>query len=350
MMKNRSLALKIIIATLLVGCNGKQQKNVQGESQATDEKPIVYNTIYENPAYIEVYNEYVTYLNDITSSYDTAYDYYFKAFPEAYPDKIKGAPSLVTISDYPDDHLERALGSDLNIEKLEKPALKIKESILVLRKLMNEADGYYERQEYLDDGSVRGKALHDSIVPGFNKLNGAVDEFRNQIISIEEEMQGVELERYKKEGLMIRYYCLKILTIAREVNQFTQVETMDDYAALDVKNVIAVRKQLSENIKNLEKLATEEQFAKEFGTLGGTSNGKSSYEFGFKSASNKLVVHLRKLEERLNTNDFEPKIPNRTSSGIKDMMIKQFYRGNGLPESMSKTVGDLVDAYNDIID
>ncbi|QCX01733.1 DUF3829 domain-containing protein [Aggregatimonas sangjinii] len=343
----KTIILSAFLVMTFLSCKDSAKNNDPNSAEALSAVTTTYDNIYENPAYIEVYNEYVTYLNDITSSYDASQTYYFNAFPDDYPENLKGSPSLVTISDYPDDHLERALRADLKIESLEKPAQTVNEYILTLRRLMNHADGYYERQEYLDDAAKRGKSLHDSIVPAFFNLNEAVGEFRDQITAIEQKMTAVELENYKNEGLNLRYSLLKIITIARETRAFTQVETMDEYANLELKNVVDVRKRLSENIQELEKSASDKsQFTREFGS---NSTAEGYYNFGFKRASNDLVKHLRSLEQRLKTDDFEPEIPNNTPSGIQSMMIKQFYNGDGMPQMIMETEGKLIEAYNDII-
>lgn len=345
-MKNKTLIQTVVLVLTLMSC--KESNTNKGlDNSATSEKPATYNSIYENPAYIEVYNEYVTYLNDITSSYDVSQTYYFNAFPDAYPDKVKGSPSLVTISDFPDDHLENARSAKLKIESLEKSALNVEANILPLRKLMGQAEGYYDRQEHLDDAAKLGKSLHDSIVQGFTDLNSAVNEFRQQVTAIEQEMTAVELENYKEQGFVLRYSLLKIMTIAAETRAFTKVETMEDYAKLDIEKVQDVRKRLIQNIKELEKSAADKsQFTEEFGFA---STAKGSYEFSFKRLSNDLVKHLRSLEDRLKNNDFEPKISNSTPSRIREMMIKKFYEGDGMPESIMNTEGKLIEAYNDII-
>lgn len=338
-MKYKTFILTTFLLLALMSCKNSEKNSV-------DDKTTTYNSIYENPAYIGVYNEYVTYLNDIIASYDVPHTYYFSAFPDTYPKKFKGSPNLVTIDDYPDDHLDNALNAELKIDSLEKAAMQVKENIITLRRLMNQAEGYYDRQEYLDDDAKLGRSLHDSIVPAFSSLNNAVDEFRKHIIFIEQKMTAVELENYKKEGLVLRYSLLNIITIAKETRAFTEVETMEDYAKLELEKVVDVRKRLVQNINKLEKSATDKsQFSKEFNS----PLAESNYNFGFKSASNDLVSQLRSLENRLNTNDFEPKIPNNTPSGIKRMMTEKFYEGGGMPQSIMETEGKLINAYNEII-
>lgn len=341
-MNYKTILQSTFLVLVLLSCRNSDKNIEQGT-----EAPITYNSIYENPSYVRVYNEYVTYLNDITSSYDVPQTYYFNAFPGDYPKKIERIPNLVTIKDYPDNHLEKAIKADLKIESLEKAAQPVNETISTLRNLINLAEGYYSRQEYLDDNAKRGKILHDSIVPAFSSLHNAIDNFRNKITDIEGKMTLAELENYKKENLKLRYSFLKIITIARETRAFTQVETMDEFANIDIEKVIDVRQRLSNIVKELETIAADEsQFEREFGTI---SIAASSYNFGFKRASNDLIRQLRKLEDRIKNNEFEPEIPNNTPSSIRKMMEDRFYKGAGMPQSIMNNEAELIDAYNSII-
>lgn len=327
----RIFSLSMLI--ILTACG--EEKNVK--MPGFQEEVIEYASIYENPKFTETYNLYVTYFNKVIGSYDVSEQYYSRAFPGEYPAAVTGSPSLVTISDYPDSYLEDALNAEVKIPELAEAGKKVREQLLPLRTAMNQAEGYYERGEFEDDGAAQGRVYHEQITTGLANLNEAVANMQSSIAVVDNKLRTIENENNKKNGYYVRYHTARVIDLARQAYELVQVETMEEVAALDPKNIDALRQQLTDEIKVMDSYASDpEQFNLEFSV----TSPASGYYSQYLSQSNRMVKNLRALSKMVQDQDF-------TKGG---RMVISNVSSDGMPASIADNYSRLIELYNDMRD
>lgn len=316
---------------LAVSCKNATKNDVSTENELS---PKTYANKFENPNWIEKYSIYVTNFNDLNEATTFSIKTYNEDVPVDGPKKgIK--PSLITIFDFPTLKFERDNGNTIALPELDSIAVTSNKDFTELMTAMNAAESYYDRGDYDDDDYAQGKKYHKQITASIETFNGNMINYLDAINSIEKNLKKFELNRDKKEGLMIRYHVAKTLELGKEAFMLTQVKNIEEYKKTDLKLVDNLIQKLTVSILDSDKLATDkERLTYEFY---GSSTADFYYEQYTKQA-NRMVKNLRELKARIKSKDF-----SRKSVYISRIST------DGLPDSITDTYQELIENYNHLM-
>lgn len=323
-MKLKNLIAIAFIASLTLACGKKDENATSGDS---DKESIVNNSSYNNPKFIEKYNGYIGFGNNFHSSALKAYERYFKWADKETGPNAKNLGSIYTIPDYSIGSLEKALKVDAEIEGVDDLMQIVLEKAKKIQKTLDEADNYYDLQDYKEDDFKKGQELHKQIITEFDEYFEAYGKMKTNFNKVQEELFIHDVERYKKNESFIRYNLMLGLNSAEKiVNSIFDTENL---TKLDLQKLDENLKKFRTYYDELNKLSeNEEQIEKEISSI-----GKSSLRT-FLSESKNFIRETKKLKERVEKNDFRygPAHPSIPASGS--------------PEKIDKVYSNLVNNFN----
>jgi len=329
--KTKTLVVVIIYSIfLLESCKNSENKTI---SKVGNTESKVYSNRFENPLWIEKYSEYVSLYNDLSDALTVPLKYYDN-IPETGPRKGIGSINLVSLDDYPLVELKEAQAIQLEFPKLDTIAAVLADDYKNLMKVMNNAVSYYERNDFEDDNYAQGKAYHKLIKSYSTTVTDKLDNFGSEIKNLEKELQIFQVDKFKKEGLLMRYHMAKLVQYGQEASNFANVKDMETFAKTDSLAINGLIQNLIKNIKDANELAEDEKrFAQEF-----SNPIADSYYEGVIRQSNRMVKNLRALKSRIKKNDF-------TRSGIG--FISNI-TADGLPDALADNYNQLINEYNNL--
>jgi len=83
--------------------------------------------------------------------------------------------------------------------------------------IMNEANDYYDRKDYMSDNASGAKRLHGQLVPAARAFMAARDKMENLQEELKDKLDGLELARIEKtEGKQYRWHMKRTMTLAKK--------------------------------------------------------------------------------------------------------------------------------------
>ena len=83
--------------------------------------------------------------------------------------------------------------------------------------IMNEANDYYDRKDYMSDNASGAKRLHGQLVPAARAFMVARDKMENLQEELKDKLDGLELARIEKtEGKQYRWHMKRTMTLAKK--------------------------------------------------------------------------------------------------------------------------------------
>jgi hypothetical protein len=203
---------------------------------------------------------------------------------------------------------------------LEAAASAYADAVSKLEPLLKEADDYYERENYKDDGMAKGKAMHPRLIAAWDAFAAADTALRNGVEVINDRRAAEQLaEIEQKEGRKARYHVHAMMIHAKRVLRAETSETPD---------VAAITKAVTE-FEDLVKGAEE---------FSGNGDGKIGSSLIGNAKS--FLVTSKQLMRRI-----RDKVPD--SSGDR-MMMGGGGAGmiEGSPARLLRDYNQMIDSYN----
>lgn len=199
----------------------------------------------EGPALIKKMNAYVECINRLSErAYDSRSRYFSWAGDKGPTGKeriIYGTYTIYGTSGCK-KNVENANSLDPRQPELEAAASAYVEAVVALEPLLEEADDYYEQEDYKDDKMAKGKALHPRLVAAWSAFANADQALRAGIDVLQdklavEKLAGIEStegrkERYHIQALMMRAKHVMRAQSAKPPNLAEITETLAGYEAI----------------------------------------------------------------------------------------------------------------------
>ena len=120
-----------------------------------------------------------------------------------------------------------AVESQPALEPLDGAARNYLDAFVALADRVNEANKYYDRKNYQDDGFTKGKQMHAPLVQAMEKFTAASNAFSDALEAENDKLLVQELEHVEKtEGRKLRYW--RMLTMA-EAKQLTNIIAEENF-------------------------------------------------------------------------------------------------------------------------
>jgi len=329
-MKKTKILVILLMLILLISCgkkgNNKDKgfdlKNSGGTNQKGDE--------------IEKYNSYIGIYNKLVSFEKTANSYFKGAGIEAQFKKPEGSinanfydvKSIIT-------ELEKAISAKPKMGELDKVSENLLGVFKELKPLAEDMDSYYSGKDYTSDNYKKAQEFHTKFLEIIKKYDAAVLAFRTEMDKKIVEQREKEAQKLQKEGRVIAYNRMVILSVGEEVlNEISKQKlTGANVISGDAAKFKALQEKLINAVGEFNKYAKDEkQMEKE---------GYKDYQLSsFIHEADGFKASLASLVERI-----EAKKP------ISEFSLRdQFFLENetGSPENVVKSFNELVKAYNDM--
>lgn len=325
-MKKFLFPLSFIFLLFLSSCRDEKNSTASNNSNVSSSK-------FETKEFIDKYNKYIAFGNLFDKSVINSYDRYFDwADREKGPSsQTKNVRGVSTLSERQITQLEQAVTSKPEIENVDEKMKPVIKSSKALFEILNEADSYYQKQDYKDDDFSKGKELHTKIVTAYDNYFKNYDAMYADFKVVQNNLKEFEANKFKENGEFIRY------NLIMELNKIDQIFSLIgnlDGEALKSINIETLKSTVSEFRKVHEELEKynkdENQKTKEFGKTGIAKTFLPSYI----REGNSFVRECRNLIERIEKNDFD--------YGISHPMIA----AKGSPLKLRKVYSQLVTNYN----
>ncbi|CAH2214808.1 YiiG family protein [Tepidibacter aestuarii] len=227
------IAIVITISTFLTSCGNI--KDAMHLDKSKKENSIFNDTESLNN---EKYTSYIALDNFITGKLKNSLNYYFEKFGDTPEIKVDKNSDIYTgtllevkkieVQESLKYAFKKPFFNDLdNYVKALDPKLK------ELIDLLDEADSYYKLKSYIDDDFVKGKALHKKIYLKYNEFEPLAKKFSSHFEVVFLDKSREDLENFKKNDFMIRYYALSVILKAKSLeselnNQGITCENISD--------------------------------------------------------------------------------------------------------------------------
>ena len=189
----------------------------------------------QTPSLTEKINAYVGCINRLSErSYDSRRRYFEwvgKTGPTGKERIIYGTYTIYDTSACR-KAVEKANTLEPRDAGLEAAASAYADAVSKLEPLLKEADDYYEREDYKDDGMAKGKAMHPRLIAAWDAFAAADTALRNGVEVINDRRAAERLaEIEQKEGRKAAYHVHALMIHAKRV---LRAETSDkpDVAAM----------------------------------------------------------------------------------------------------------------------
>lgn len=126
------------------------------------------------------------------------------------------------------DRLQRAANSLPKHAQLDQAALNYAEVLRELSQHVNQAEVYYSRENYKDDGFAQGKKLHIPLAAAMQKFAQASESFSQQIEIENDKVLDAELLKLEQtEGRQLPYLQMALMNKAKHLLQVIDAEQFD---------------------------------------------------------------------------------------------------------------------------
>jgi hypothetical protein len=216
-----------------------------------------------------------------------------------------------------------------SLPELEAAADQYVIALEILHKRIEDANDYYDAEDYEDDGMKKGIEMHGPLSQAWKDFRAADEALSAQVGALEAEVQVKALERARTEGDGRRVLLIECYLAARPLAQTVATVRIDDQG-VPVADAAALEAQIEVFDKAVDALAT---YGNEVGW--GTSVADDGKEM--LSSAKKL---LRKVKGREPYEGFD----RRTIGTFGGWMIE------GSPDQVVDAYEDFVDSYNSLVE
>ena len=277
----------------------------------------------QTPSLTEKINAYVGCINRLSErSYDSRRRYFEwvgKTGPTGKERIIYGTYTIYDTSACR-KAVEKANTLEPRDAGLEAAASAYADAVSKLEPLLKEADDYYERQDYKDDGMAKGKAMHPRLIAAWDAFAAADTALRNGVEVINDRRAAERLaEIEQKEGRKAAYHVHALMIHAKRV---LRAETSDKP---DVAAMVKAVTEFEDLVKGAEEFSGNGE-----GTIGSSLIGNAK---SFLVTSKQLMRRIR------------DKVPY--SSGDQMMMGGGgAWMVEGSPARLLRDYNQMIDSYN----
>lgn len=277
----------------------------------------------QTPSLTEKINAYVGCINRLSErSYDSRRRYFEWVGKNGPTGKERIIYGTYTIYDTSACRkaVEKASTLEPRDSGLEAAASAYADAVSKLEPLLKEADDYYEREDYKDDGMAKGKAMHPRLIAAWDAFAAADTALRNGVEVINDRRAAEQLaEIEQKEGRKARYHVQAMMIHAKRILRAETSEKPD---------VAAIAKEVTE----LEALV---KGAEEF-----SGNGDGKIGSSLIGNAKSFLVTSKQLMRRI-----RDKVPY--SSGDQMMMGGGgAWMVEGSPARLLRDYNQMIDSYN----
>jgi len=111
----------------------------------------------------------------------------------------------------------KAADSAPSAPALDAAAKELAATFEIVFPIMNEANDYYDRKDYMSDNASGAKRLHGQLVPAARAFMAARDKMENLQEELKDKLDGLELARIEKtEGKQYRWHMKRTMTLAKK--------------------------------------------------------------------------------------------------------------------------------------
>ena len=240
------------------------------------------------------------------------------------PRNVLGLYTIYETDDCAKGVSEAAGATPANAPLDEASAAYVK-SVQALEPLLNEADDYYEQENYKDDKFAKGKEMHGKLLAAWKDFGNADHKLRDVVQEISDVRQTAELARVEKEeGRSARFHMMNTFLGAKAL---VRAETSTEMDKMDLAKVT-------------ELLAAYEKTFKELEDFAAGPNGGKIDSFYISSAKDVLVSAkglMRRVRDKTGFDEGEKMMLSQPGAG---WMIE------GSQPRLIKDFNQLVDNYN----
>ncbi|WFD10928.1 YiiG family protein [Tepidibacter hydrothermalis] len=228
-----------IVCSLLTSCGSIEDAYNNINEEISEKKNSISNDSesLEN----QKYTAYISLNNFITRNLEKSLDYYFDKFGDTEEIKVDKNSNLQNgiLLQLNKKELEENLkyaSKNPSLDKIDKCVKELDPKLKELIDLIDEADSYYKLKSYMDDDFVKGKSLHKKICLQYNEVKPLAKKFSSEFESAFLKKSNKDLENFKKNDYMIRYYALSVILRAKdlETELNDQGITCENVSDLDV--------------------------------------------------------------------------------------------------------------------
>lgn len=327
-MKKTKVLVTLLMLLLVISCgkkgNGKDRgfdlKNSGGANQQVNE--------------VQKYNYYIGVYNKLLSFEKTVGSYFEEVGAEAQFKKPDGSvnanfydvKNIIT-------ELEKAIPAKPKMAELDKASENLLAVFKELKPLAEDMDSYYSGKDYTSDNYKKAQEFHTKLLEIIKKYDAAVLPFRTEMDKKIVEQREKEAKKLQKEGRIIAYNRMVILSVGEEVlNEISRQKlTGANVVSGDAAKFKALQEKLINVVGEFNKYAKDEkQMEKE---------GYKDYNLtSFTNKADSFKASLANLVERI-----------ETKKPISEFSLRdQFFLENetGSPENVIKSFNELVKEYN----
>ena len=277
----------------------------------------------QTPSLTEKLNAYVGCINRLSErSYDSRRRYFEwvgKSGPTGKERIIYGTYTIYDTSACR-KAVEKANTLEPRDAGLEAAASAYADAVSKLEPLLKEADDYYERQNYKDDGMAKGKAMHPRLIAAWDAFAAADTALRNGVEVINDRRAAERLaEIEQKDGRKADYHVHALMIHAKRV---LRAETSDKP---DVAAMVKAVTEFEDLVKGAEEFS---------------GNGDGKIGSSLIGSAKSFLVTSKQLMRRI-----RDKIPY--SSGDQMMMGGGgAWMVEGSPARLLRDYNQMIDSYN----
>lgn len=111
----------------------------------------------------------------------------------------------------------KAAGTPPAAPALDAAAKELASAFEAVFPIMNEANDYYDRKDYMSDHAAGAKRLHGQLVPAARAFMAARDKMESLQDELKDKLDGLELARIEKaEGKQYRWHMKRTMTLAKK--------------------------------------------------------------------------------------------------------------------------------------
>lgn len=179
-------------------------------------------------SYIKCYND----VNSRAQDSITRYASWVKDMKTGPTGKERIVYGLYTLSESGvvncDKNINAALELKPALAGLDDSARAYRSALLQLNDRINEADRYYNRKNYEDDGFAKGKEMHAPLAKAMQDFRAASSTFSDALEVENDKLQVKELAEVEKaEGRKLRYWRMAAMADAKHIVRLMSEDTFD---------------------------------------------------------------------------------------------------------------------------
>lgn len=322
----------LCVLFLMLSCGESKEKKVDENGNIVSS--AVPESKFESTGFIMKYNKYIDFGNRFDSQANDSYQRYFKwADIEKGPKNAKRVGGVSTLPEASLKDLKTALGLEEDIEGVDGLMKVVYDKAVVLYNVFEDADGYYDKEDYKDDDFAKGEELHKQIVAAYDGYFTAYSAMYKEFAVLQDELFKFDAAKFKEENLLLKYNLMMSLHFSENILDVIGDLDAQELKKMDMAKFDAEMTEFRTHFDALDKLAKDKSnITKEYGD----SSIKGHYISSFIKKGNDFIVQTRKLKERIEKNNFNygsihPNIP-----------------ASGSPHKLNEIYSKMVGEYNSL--